>query len=945
MNNMYAYITYIGEHLFPGQLGHFLVILGFVASLTAVVAFSLATRYRDEDPLVYKNIGRAAFGIHGIAVFGIIGTLFFLMINKYYEYQYVFAHVSEDLPFKYIFSAFWEGQEGSFLLWMFWHVVLGMILMFKGKTWEAPVMATLALIEVFLASMLLGIYITDEFKLGSNPFLLLRDTMEGPIFQQEDYVGRLKDLANGLNPLLQNYWMTIHPPTLFLGFASTSIPFCFAIAGLWTKRHKAWLKPALPWALFSGTILGTGILMGGAWAYEALSFGGYWAWDPVENMSLVPWLILIAGIHTNLVANATGQSIKSTYVFYILTFVLIVYSTYLTRSGVLEETSVHAFTEMGLEGQLIAFISFFTLLGFAFLFARLKGIPVPAKEEATPSREFWMFIGSLVLLFSAILITASTSLPVYNKIRELFQPGYEGGVILEPIAHYNKYQLWIAVFIALLAGTSQLLRYKERNFMSYAPKLFNHIVAALAIAGLLTYVTSLWINLVSWQYSVMLFAGLFAVISNLDYLLFFIKGNFKLAGAVFSHVGFGLMLVGILASGLNKEHISTNPFVQQGLIEGATDDDLKKNVFLIRDEPLLMSGYEVTYTGDTIDGFTRQFFVNFKKRNQEGEVEEEFNLSPNVLYDKSMTKIAASNPSTKRYLHKDIFTHIASLPKAEVDPAFAKATEDSLDYEKYELAIGDTAFTKQYYAILKEVITNPEHPDYEPKPKDLPIGLKLAVKKLKSDSVWYANPVLVLRNSLVYSFPDKINDLAVKVKLPQDIFEAYYTSDSLLNYQTFTLKEGDVRKFAGLNITFKGFNREPEHPNYSPVKGDIAVGAILEIKNEETGATMQEEPIYLIRGSRNFNLKAVNASSGLHLRFIEINPKTEMITIAAARDEVDNKKLPVEIAEGALRSDYIVLEAIEFPGINFFWLGSVLMMVGLGMAMFRKMAINKKMSN
>ncbi|MDV7399460.1 cytochrome c biogenesis protein CcsA, partial [Arthrospira platensis SPKY1] len=98
--------------------------------------------------------------------------------------------------------------------------------------------------------------------------------------------------GSGLNPLLQNYWMTIHPPTLFLGFASTAIPFAYAIAGLWTKEHQAWLKPALPWALFSGAILGTGILMGGAWAYEALSFGGYWAWDPVENMSLVPWLIL-----------------------------------------------------------------------------------------------------------------------------------------------------------------------------------------------------------------------------------------------------------------------------------------------------------------------------------------------------------------------------------------------------------------------------------------------------------------------------------------------------------------------------------------------------------------------------------------------------------------------------------------------------------------------------
>jgi cytochrome c-type biogenesis protein CcmF len=129
--------------------------------------------------------------------------------------------------------------------------------------------------------------------------------MDAPIFSNADYLNLIK--GTGLNPLLQNYWMTIHPPTLFLGFASTSIPFAFAMAGFMHKDHKGWLKPVLPWALFSGMILGTGILMGGAWAYEALSFGGYWAWDPVENMSLVPWLILIAGIHTNLIARNTGS--------------------------------------------------------------------------------------------------------------------------------------------------------------------------------------------------------------------------------------------------------------------------------------------------------------------------------------------------------------------------------------------------------------------------------------------------------------------------------------------------------------------------------------------------------------------------------------------------------------------------------------------------------------
>ncbi|MDX1667643.1 MAG: cytochrome c biogenesis protein CcsA, partial [Saprospiraceae bacterium] len=263
-------LQYIGENLWPGRIGHLALITGFVASLLSILGYSLSVRSRGEEARGWLNIGRGAFLTHSLGILVVIGVIFFVMIQQRYEYHYVWAHVSEDLPFKYIFSAFWEGQEGSFLLWMFWHVVLGLVLMIYAGRWESPVMATLALIQAVLGSMLLGLYIglgDDPLKIGSNPLLLLRDTMDAPIFSNADYLSLIK--GNGLNPLLQNYWMTIHPPTLFLGFASTSIPFCYAIAGLWTGEHKKWLKPALRWALFSAAILGTGILMGGAWAYEA----------------------------------------------------------------------------------------------------------------------------------------------------------------------------------------------------------------------------------------------------------------------------------------------------------------------------------------------------------------------------------------------------------------------------------------------------------------------------------------------------------------------------------------------------------------------------------------------------------------------------------------------------------------------------------------------------
>ncbi|MEM9991551.1 MAG: cytochrome c biogenesis protein CcsA, partial [Bacteroidota bacterium] len=551
-------IQYIGEHLLPGQVGQLAALFGFIASSLAAVAYYFATQKRGaQEEANWLFIGRSAFVGHSLGTIGVIGVIFYIMLNQYYEYHYVWAHTSEDLPLRYIFSAFWEGQEGSFLLWMFWHVVLGMVLMLTAKRWEAPTLSVLALVQAILGSMILGLYITEDIKVGSSPLLLLRQTMDAPIFNNADYLSLVQ--GSGLAPALQNYWMTIHPPTLFLGFASTVVPFCFAIAGLWTQEHKAWLRPAMRWSLFSAGILGTGILMGGAWAYEALNFGGYWAWDPVENASLVPWLILIAGVHSNLIANATGHAVRTSYIFYILTFLFVLYSTFLTRSGVLGETSVHAFTQMGLETQLIILMSVFGLLGGGLFLYRNKGIPTPVKEEATPSREFWMFIGTLVLLFSSVLITGSTSLPIYNKIRQAFDPMFDGIVIEDANTHYNKYQLWIAVFIASLSGVSQYLRYREVNFKKYLKKFGVHMSVAFALTALATYLLSLWINLHAWQYTVLLATCVFSIVTNLDYFITFTKGNLKAAGSALSHAGFAVMIIGVLASSLNKTVISSDP--------------------------------------------------------------------------------------------------------------------------------------------------------------------------------------------------------------------------------------------------------------------------------------------------------------------------------------------------------------------------------------------------
>lgn len=951
-------MEYIGEHLLPGKLGHFFVVLSFVAALLATYSYFLATKRREtESGDQWKNLGRFSFLLHGLATIGIIGCLFYILTGKMYEYEMAWANISDDLPTRYVFAAFWKEQQGSFLLWSFWHIGLAVVLMLRAGKWEAPVLTMIALAETIIASMLLGLYF-HEFRLGASPFDLLRDTMDAPIFKQGDYLAKIK--GNGLNPLLQNYWMTIHPPTLFLGFASTIVPFSYAMSGLWLRDHKGWMKPALPWALFSGAILGTGILMGGAWAYEALSFAGYWAWDPVENASLVPWLTLVAGIHTHLVARSTGFSIRSTYGYYILTFVLVLYSTYLTRSGVLGDTSVHSFTEMGLGYQLVLLFAIFAVLGLWLWISRYREVPdvmtvrpktvaaesaesteevKPQKaEESATSREFWMFIGSLVLLFSAVLITGATSLPVFNKIVKIFNPDYVGTALRDPMEHHNRYQLWIAVFIGVLTAIGQFTRYTERNWKGRARKFALHMGIAGALALLLTYLNTHWIDIKAWQLYALLFSAMFAVAANLGYLISVARGNLKMASSAISHTGFGLLILGIMSTGLGKAWISSNKFVMEGLVDGADTDDLSKNVILVRNAPMPIKGFNATYLADTLVRQTRTFTVDFQRRDDKGNpTGEKFTVYPNVMYDRQFSKVVANNPSTQHYWNHDIFTLIKSLPRAELDPEFAKQQEDSLKYVHFEAAVGDTVFLKDHYFIFRELTKTPKHRDYKPEAGDLAIGLVFSAG-IKGDTASYpAEPMMYIRpQSGAFTNPLIINKLESKIRLTEASLKAVLDMEDALKYSSFDLKQGDKFTFQGYSIEFQNVEKEIKHPSYQKQEGDIAIGAHLVVTAPD-GSKGEATPVYLIRENMPYSLKDDLPAMGLHFRFDKIDPAKGEMTISAAKSGNGGMKIPFDIAENVPPSDYVVLEAIVFPGINLVWLGAIMMMLGLAVSLWKRL--------
>jgi cytochrome c-type biogenesis protein CcmF len=950
-------VQYIGENLIPRYFGHVGIVLSFVAALLAAFAYFMATQNRSNEPIStsWRSIGRWSFGIHGISVMIIIGTIFYVMIMRRYEYFYAHSHTNDNLEFRYLFCAFWEGQEGSFLLWTFWHVGLGAFIILRGvkneenSSWEKPVVSVLATIQVFLASMVLGLHFgwgDHIVKWGSNPILLLRETMDAPIFQQADYVSKVKLTARGLVTSLQNGWMLIHPPTLFLGFASTAIPFCFAIAGMWTKRYTEWLRPALPYALFSGAILGTGVSMGGMWAYEALSFNGYWAWDPVENTSLVPWLVILAGIHTHLVAKSTGHSIRATAIFYILTFLFTVYSTFLTRSGILGDTSAHAFTEMGLEWQLVLFQAFYVVLSAYLLIKHFKSIPNPEKEESIASREFWMFIGSLVFILSVVFITFTTSIPVYNKIggylADIFKferPRFTSPV--EPIAHYNKTQLWIGVFMGLLSGVAQFLRYKEFNFQGHQKRFFKHLGITLGISVVLTALAAyFWIDARAWQYVLLLFTGIYTLVSNIEYALVFFKGNPKASGSAVSHVGFGFLIVGILASNLNKKWISSNRFAMENLVR-FTDEQYDKNVLLIKGAPLTMKGYEVLYESDTTINFRRFFTLKFKQKSADLKSDvDSFTLRPFAHFDKKTGKMTANNPDTKHRWNYDIYT-LVGLPPADADPEVAHQEEDSLKYVKYSIAKmiplipqNQKALTPQYSVEIEGLDVNPKHPKYVAEDKDVAVGLKLRFTAGK-DSVYHAMPIVILRGENVYQLPATVNELGIRVQTDPALFDIIFMPDKQLKFKDYVLNEGGTINVGDKTVSFAGVNPQATPKGFTTQEGDLTLGLKLNVASQ--GRSYEAEPIYVIRGNTPIPLQAEIEELGMHFVVSKIDPVAKTFTVQIAERDPKSIKYPISIAENVPRNDYIVLEATVNPGINYVWTGICMMMIGLAMAMFYRL--------
>lgn len=765
---------FLNEHLFPGQLGHFFVILAFVASLFSCFAFASAARKEDlPEGNVWKKMARWGFVIQALAIAGIFITLYYIISQHLFEYNYAWKHSSRGLKVKYLLACFWEGSEGSFLLWLVWHAVLGLIILRTGKQWETRVMTVVALVQAVLCTMLIGIYFGADVRVGSTPFSLLRDHGmfdNAPVFKDPvtgllrgDYLNFVPD-GNGLNVTLQNYWMVIHPPVLFLGFALTLIPFAYAIAAMWKGEYKTWIKPALRWTLVGGGVLGTGIMMGGAWAYESLNFGGYWAWDPVENASLVPWLTLIAGLHTLVIYKSTGRSLKTTLIFFIITYMLIWYSTFLTRTGILGDTSVHAFTGEGkaLYWHLIIVMIIFFVPAIFYLVKSWRKMPKVAGEEELDTREFWMLIGAILLILVSIYIIFTTSLPVWAPLYKSIT-GIDVAPATDLVTQYNDRVVWGGILIALLTGAIQFLKYKKTGMKPVWIKL--SIISAISLA--LTIPLVLVQKIGHAQYMVFTFSIFFTLIGNFYYLFGTQKVKLLKAGGSVTHIGFGFMLLGILLSGYKKQVISldrTNAMQNWDFGKKTFEDNIKEsreNVLIFRNTSVPMGKYMVTYLGDSLvknDPPLTYYKVRYDRIDPDnGKIVETFYLHPEAYVNPKGQDGISANPDAKGYWTHDVFTYITSLSSPD-------GKTDTSSFRPFKVRNGDSIFLSNGYLIFEGLNNNVENKNYKKQGDEIAVEARLTAYGV-GGKLGTASPVYIIHGNEATSMEDTLRDIGLNIRI------------------------------------------------------------------------------------------------------------------------------------------------------------------------------------
>lgn len=763
------------------EAGRWFLSIAFISSVFTMVLYAYASIKHDKKA---EQISNWLWGLKGILVTAASAALIYLIMTHQFQYFYVWNYTSLDLESQYLFSAFYGGQEGSFLLWVFFAFLVGLgLIKWTRKPYRGPVMFVMAMTQFFLLSMILG-WDFGVAKIGASPFRTIAQEMPNAPFLQAN-PGFVPQDGTGLNDLLKSPWMMIHPPIIFLGFSMMTVPFAFAVASLWTKTYHEWIRPALPWTLAANLCLLTAIFLGGYWAYETLSFGGYWAWDPVENASLVPWLIGTAGIHAMIIQRKSKRAHKASIFFALLAYVSVIYQTFLTRSGVLADQSVHSFVDLGLYNQLLAFILIVTFMGIGFYLYRYKELPSPEKESKFLSREFMTFTGAMLLFILGIVIILGTSSPILGKL-------FVDNPTPPDIQFYNDWSMPIAIIMAITTVIGQYLFWEKHTWESLAGEL----ITPLLVTSTVSVISIVLGNVTSLYYMIYIFAGWFTVIGNGTVLIRLLRKNPKLVGGTLTHIGFGLLLLGIISSSvyttpmLDKRTEDYNLRVEQGDVideEGFPITQKVEMFELTINQPKLISDkYMVTYEGYELSNSPRPGQQNYRLKFEPIEGGNPFYLSPEVypmLTSSGPNSVEWSvDPHVRTGWFNDIYLYVAgsqyvekrneaveqnsqNQPMIPVGDAQSEDQQAEEDVQTIELSQGETTTAGPFQFTFQNFVPASE----ESLPENTQIGIRslVRIEHEPSGRAFEAEPLFAVYTeddrSYTYSPPIDIQEWGMSV--------------------------------------------------------------------------------------------------------------------------------------------------------------------------------------
>ncbi|MBS1705001.1 MAG: cytochrome c biogenesis protein CcsA [Armatimonadetes bacterium] len=643
-----------------GVIGRILIILASGLFAATGVSWLFAPRFK-----ALEKVARWAFGLACGSLLGAFAALGVLFANNRFEYEYVYGHADKSNALGYRIAGIWSGQEGSFLLWATCSAAFALLTV--GKTGIYRRWYTIA------TSFFLGA--VASILAFESPFNL--NLIDGKPFVPMDGLG--------LAPSLQNYWVIIHPPTIFLGFGSLTSLFALGFAAMAIRNYVDWLPIVRPWAIVSTTLVGLGLCMGGFWAYETLGWGGFWMWDPVENVSFVPWLFTAAFVHSIIVQTTRKKWQGTNLILSGLPFIVFVYGTFLTRSGFLSDSSVHSFAEMNRYAlKLLITLMTVSTLGFLGLWAfRMFQARKDGKIDEGPAgikKDAFYMVGITLLLTMGTATAIGMSVPLVQALK-----GEKSRVVEEGV--YHQVLPWVFIPMMFLMAITPFVTWRGLKVSELLSKLYTVLCVTIGITGLLVFlavVTPYGRNIdlapkitligrhdiggLPWL-AFLVAVCTFVLVANVWAAADIVKRSKMGVSSFLSHIGVALLMGGLIISrGFEK----------------------KADTVVMNGHPSRVLNYEVRYAGMTSDVHDRnnkiklEFFDTTKKGTKPV-----FTATPG-LYELTMADGQVTNmvwPHIERHLLMDTYVSLGQ-PRTQ-------GTEDISVQEGKSIDLGEMVLTYQ----------------------------------------------------------------------------------------------------------------------------------------------------------------------------------------------------------------------------------------------------------